>query len=134
MVESVIKHFYTGLENGVLLAARCAKCSHLTFPPTTACEKCGSFDVSDAKLSGKGTLQFLSHGTAPPPNPRFNDIAPYAYGHIVLEEGVWVQAIVRGVDTDPKTMRQIYDRGPTKVVLDILRTDDLPVMAFRLAV
>lgn len=133
MPDSLIKHYYEGLDHGVLIARRCSQCNHLTFPPTTACEKCGSFDQSELKLSGKGTLQFLSHGVAPPPNPRFADLAPYPYGHIVLDEGVVVQAIVRGIGTDPKTMRDIYDRGPTKVVLDVLRTKDLPVMAFKLA-
>lgn len=131
MAESVIKHFYNGLENGVLLAGRCNKCRHLTFPVTTACEKCGSFDLIDTKLTGKGRLEFVSHGTAPPPHPRFADMAPYAYGHIVLEEGVHVQAIIRDVKTDPKTMRAMYDRGPVNVVLDVLRTPDLPVMAFK---
>jgi len=133
MSDSVIKHFYTGLEHGILLAARCTKCGHVTFPPTTACETCGSFDVADTKLSGKGTLQFLSHGAAPPPHPRFADIAPYPYGHIVLDEGIVVQAIVRGVDTDPRTLRGIFDRGPAKVTLEVLRTQDLPVMTFKLA-
>ena len=132
MPDSVIKHFYDGLDHGVLIGAQCVKCSHVTFPPTTACEECGSSEVKDTKLSGKGTLQFLSHGVAPPPNPRFANMAPYAYGHIILDEGVVVNAIVRDVATDPKTMREIYDRGPAKVVLDVLRTTDLPVMTFKL--
>lgn len=132
MPESVIKHFYDGLEHGVLLAARCSKCSHLTFPPTTACEKCGCFALSETKLSGRGTLEFVSHGAAPPPNPRFADIAPYPYGHIVLDEGIVVQAIIQGVSTDPHALRKIYERGPVKVELDVLRTKDLPVMAFKL--
>ncbi|GMV19183.1 MAG: hypothetical protein HS104_20460 [Polyangiaceae bacterium] len=132
MPDSVIKHFYDGLDHGVLIGAQCKQCQHVTFPPTTACEQCGGSALQDKKLSGKGTLHFLSHGVAPPPNPRFADIAPYAYGHIVLEEGIVVNAIVRDVATDPKTMSEIYARGPSKVVFDVLRTPDLPVMAFKL--
>lgn len=130
MPHSIIKLYYEGLEHGVLIAKRCSSCNHITFPPTTACERCGSFDQTELELSGKGKLQYLSHGA---PSPRFAEIALYPHGHIVLEEGIVVQAIVLGVETDPGTVRDIYEGGPTPVVLDVLRTQDLPVMAFKLA-
>ena len=40
------------------------------------------------------------------PNPRFNDIAPYAYGHVKLEEGVFVQGIITGIAIDPESLRK----------------------------
>ncbi len=46
-MESVIRRYYDGLGNGVLHANRCSSCGKLTFPPTTCCEHCGSWQVED---------------------------------------------------------------------------------------
>ncbi len=131
MAESIIKQYYDALGQGKLLAKKCNKCGTVTFPPTTACQSCGSPDQKWQELSGKGQLHFVSHGMAPPPNPRFSEIAPYAYGHIRLEEGVFVQAIITGVDIDPDTLRTYFEQGLVDVVPDIQEVKGLNVLAFK---
>jgi len=97
MADSIIKGYYEDLKKNKLIGKKCASCGKITFPPTTLCEHCGSRDVEPFALSGEGELLYVSHSMAPPPNPRFNGIAPYAYGHVKLAEGVFVQGIITGV-------------------------------------
>lgn len=130
--DSAIKIYYDGLRKGVLKARKCRSCGGYTFPPTTCCEHCGSWNLDWAELSGKGTLLFATHNISPACHPRFESIAPYVYGHLRLEEGITVQAIIRGVEATPEALRAVFDRGPVPVVADVLMMEDLPVLAFRL--
>lgn len=131
MPESIVKKYYDGLGEGKLLATRCEKCKGITFPPTTLCEHCGSSEIEWIACSGKGKLLFLSHGIAPAPNPRFAELAPYAYGHVELEEGVFIQSIITSVKIDPASLRKWFENGPVDVEPDILNVQGLPVLAFR---
>ncbi|MFH2114501.1 MAG: zinc ribbon domain-containing protein [Spirochaetota bacterium] len=130
MAESIIKHYYDALKEGKLAGKKCGDCGKISFPPTTACSHCGCFNQSWMELSGKGRMMYVSHSMAPPPNPRFNGIAPYAYGHILLEEGVWIQAVVTGVAIDPENLRACYEKGETAVIKDIQELGDLHILAF----
>ena len=129
--ESAIKIYYDGLRHGVLKARKCRSCGGYTFPPTTCCEHCGSWDLDWVELSGKGTLLFATHNIAPACHPRFESIAPYVYGHLRLEEGITVQAIIRGIKPTPEALRAVFEGGPVPVVADIMTMEDLPVLAFR---
>jgi hypothetical protein len=133
MKESLIKQHYDALKTGKPRAHKCKQCAHVTFPITTACETCGSFEYEDVVLSGKGTLLYASHGVAPPPHPRFARFAPYMYGHIKLAEGIYTQAMIRGIEGTPEAAAKLFAKLPLPVVLDVLETADLPVMAFKLA-
>ncbi len=53
------------------------------------------------------------------------------FGHVILDEGVPVQGIVKGIEPTPEATRAIFEAGPAAVVLDVLETADLPVIAFR---
>lgn len=131
MPESIVKGYYDSLKKGKIIATKCKACQKYTFPPTTLCEHCGSGELEWTEFSGSGKLLFVSHGIAPPPNPRFNELAPYAYGHVVLEEGVFVQAIITGVEVDPEVLNKYFEKGPVNVVADILEVNGLPVLAFK---
>ena len=131
MTDSIIKRYYDALGQGKLMGKKCDQCGEVTFPPTTACNSCGSYEQTWVELSGKGKLLYVSHGMAPPPNPRFNDLAPYAYGHIRLEEDVYPQAIITGVSIDPETLKGFFDKGPVDVVPDVLEVQGLNVLAFK---
>jgi len=130
---SVIERYYDALGKGRLLAHKCTRCGRYTFPPTTCCEHCGAWDYEAVTLSGRGKLLYASHGIAPPPHPRFAEIAPCVYGQVMLEEGVAVQAIVRGVEPTPAALRALFERGPVPVKATVIRTADLPVLGFEFA-
>ena len=70
---------------------------------------------------------------SPACHPRFNELAPYVYGHVRLDEGITVQAIVRGVQPTADALCALYERAPVPVVADVMQTPDLPVLVFRLA-
>ncbi|MBF0528700.1 MAG: OB-fold domain-containing protein [Deltaproteobacteria bacterium] len=132
MPESVVKYYYDQLGQGKIMARKCQKCTTITFPPTSACEQCGSTAQDWVELSGQGKLLFVTHGIAPPPNPRFADLAPYVYGHLRLEEGVYFQAIINGVEPDPAVLRELYEKGPVDVKADIVDIKGLNVLAFKI--
>lgn len=134
MTTSLIQQYYEGLAEGRFVGAYCNACQRYSFPPTSACEQCGSFNVEPRQLSGKGTLLFASHNIAPPPHPRFVDMSPYVYGHVLLEEGVVVQGIIAGVEPTPEAVRALYEQGEQPVEMTVLKRDDLSVLSFRLGV
>jgi hypothetical protein len=105
----------------------------LRVPITIACAGCGSGDFDEVTLAGTGTLHYAAHNIAPAPHPRFASIAPYVFGHVILDEGITVQGIVKGIEPTAEATRALFEGGPTGVTLDVLVTDDLPVIAFRLS-
>ncbi|MFT3698659.1 MAG: zinc ribbon domain-containing protein [Kofleriaceae bacterium] len=131
-MTSIIQQHYEALKANKLVAHKCHACRHITFPMTTACESCGSSSYTDVTIAGKGTLRFASHGAAPPPHPRFAKVAPYVYGHIELADGIFMQAIIRGVEGTPEAVAKLYGKLPASVELDVMETEDLPVIAFKL--
>lgn len=131
MPESLIKRYYDALGEGNLLGTKCKICQGYTFPPTTACQHCGSPKVETIYLSGKGKMLYASHGIAPPPNPRLNEIAPYVYGHIMLDEGIPVQAIITGIKPEPEVLQEYFKRGAVDVQPDILNIQGLNILAFK---
>jgi uncharacterized OB-fold protein len=131
---SVIRAYYEGLAAGTVLASACKSCGRLSFPPTGCCEHCGSWDVETRPLSGRATLLYASHNITPACHPRFAAIAPYVYGHLRLEEGPVVQAIVLGVQATPQDLQRLFDRGPVPARAEVMRMEDLPVLAFRVSI
>jgi uncharacterized OB-fold protein len=70
---------------------------------------------------------------APPPNPRFSELAPYAYGLVELEtENIVVFGIITNAAVDAETMDKYYRECPMAVVADIIEVKGLPILAFRL--
>jgi uncharacterized OB-fold protein len=129
---SMLRSYYEGLAKGVFLGAICKSCGAYTFPPTGCCEHCGSWDVAPAELSGDATLLYATHNITPACHPRFEKYAPYVYGHLKLKEGPIVQAIILGIEATPKALRALLERGPVPAKAETLKTDDLPVIAFRI--
>lgn len=131
-VISVIERHYQALRENRLVGHRCRACGAYTVPITTACASCGSGGYDEVTLAGTGTLHYAAHNIAPAPHPRFAELAPYVFGHVILDEGVPVQGIVKGIEPTSEATRALFERGPAKVALDVLLTGDLPVVAFRI--
>jgi uncharacterized OB-fold protein len=132
-VASAIERHYQALGENRLLGHRCTACGDWTVPITTACGSCGSGEYEEVTLAGTGTLLYAAHNIAPAPHPRFAELAPYVFGHVILDEGVAIQGIVKGIEPTPEATRALFEGGPVPVVLDVLVTADLPVVAFRFA-
>jgi uncharacterized OB-fold protein len=132
-VASAIERHYQALAENRLLGHRCTACGEWTVPITIACGSCGNGSYEEVTLAGTGTLLYAAHNIAPAPHPRFAELAPYVFGHVILTEGVAVQGIVKGIEPTPEATRTLFEGGPVPVVLDVLVTADLPVVAFRLA-
>lgn len=130
---SALRWYYEGLAQNTYRAMKCHSCGGYTFPPTGCCEHCGSWEVEGTELSGKATLLFATHNISPACHPRFEKIAPYVYGHLVLQEGPVVQAIILGVEAKPDALHALFKQGPVPAQAETLKMDDLPVIAFRIA-
>lgn len=125
-----VEAYQAGLTRGELLAQRCLTCAELTFPPSGGCDHCGSSAVEWARLSGRGTLLFATHDLAPAWHPRLEGVGDYAFGQIRLEEGVVVQAIVTGAPVTPRVLHALFEHGTIPVVATLVKTGDLPLLAF----
>jgi uncharacterized OB-fold protein len=95
--ESDDEFFWRGVEDGRLLIARCAECSHLQHPPTPMCPNCGSVEWLDQEASGRGTVH--SWIVSRHPNGTDDtDEAPRIVVLVQLEEGVRVVSNLREID------------------------------------
>ena len=77
------EYFWAGVEEGRLLARRCARCSYLQHPPSPMCPRCGSVAWEVHELSGRGVVYswiISRHPTAPEQSPRIVAL-------VELEEG-----------------------------------------------
>jgi uncharacterized OB-fold protein len=132
MANSVVKEYYDLLEKQQLLGHKCCKCNQITFPPTSSCSNCGSFDYENIVISGKGVVHFISHGMNPPPNPRFTDLAPYAYGLVELSEGIIVYGLITNIKIETEVLEEYYEKCPVAVQADIIKAKGLPILAFKI--
>lgn len=131
-MTSIVQQHYDGLAEGTLRAHKCTECGFLTFPMTTCCTECGCFTYDEVDLAGTGSLLFASHNVAPATHPRFSELAPYVFGHVMLDEGIVAQGIVTGIEPTPEAIAELYEHGPTPVEAEPLAMNDLPVLAFRI--
>lgn len=84
-------------ERPQLIAARCRRCSELTFPYQESCPACTSREVEEKLLSGRGTLWTWTVQHFPPPSPPYvgpadpADFEPLAVGYVEMPEGIRVE-------------------------------------------
>ena len=100
-----------------LLGARCDACARHHFPVSSRCPYCGSDTVSEAELSGHGTLWAWTAVTAAPPG--YPGPVPFGFGVVELPEGVRV--VTRLTEPDPA---KLAFGMPVHLVVDELLTDD----------
>ena len=79
-----VSEFAVHLKDGRLMASRCKKCGHTSFPPRADCPKCLSGEFEYFQLSGEGTLVTYTRIDAAPAG--FEDMAPYVVGVVDLKE------------------------------------------------
>ena len=94
--------FWRGVDDGRLVIARCAECSHLQHPPTPMCPRCGSVEWAVQEASGRGTVHswIVSHH---PNRTDETDERSQIVVLVELEEGVRLVSNLR--DIDPQDVR-----------------------------
>jgi uncharacterized OB-fold protein len=79
-----VSDFASHLKDGRLMASRCRKCGHESFPPRADCPECLAGEFEWFEISGRGTLNTYTRIEAAPAG--FEDLGPYTLGVVDLEE------------------------------------------------
>jgi uncharacterized OB-fold protein len=111
-------------ENPALLASRCQNCGVAAFPVAESCLACGSQDVAQEELPGRGTLWTWTVQQFMPKAPynsgeTMETFVPYGVGYLELPGGVRVEG--RLTENDPGKIKIGMDM---KVVFEPFRTDE----------
>ncbi len=79
-----VSDFAKHLKDGRIMASKCTKCGHVSYPPRADCPQClhGEFEYSE--ISGKGTLLTYTRIEAAPAG--FESHVPFIVGVVDLEE------------------------------------------------
>jgi uncharacterized OB-fold protein len=91
------KPYWDGLNEGRLVLQACGRCGKVRHYPRPMCDACYSFDTRWIEASGKGKVHSwtVAHHAF---NPGFKDELPYVLVTVDLDEGVRLQAPLRGVE------------------------------------
>jgi len=79
-----VTDFADHLKDGHLMASKCKKCGHESFPPKADCNKCLSGDFEYTEYSGQAKLLSYTKIHAAPTG--FEDTVPYTIGVVDLKE------------------------------------------------
>jgi uncharacterized protein len=117
------RHFWDGTRAGELRLQKCAKCSHVYFPPRPFCARCGSREVDVLRASGRATLySYVIHHR---PTPGF--VPPYSIAVVELEEGPRMMTNIVEVEQTPEALQLDM---PLEVVFERL-SDSISLPLFR---
>ncbi len=118
--------FWEGLSQHRLMLQKCSGCGRIRHYPRPLCDSCYSFDVNWVQASGRGKVHSWTvtyHAFV----PGFRDLVPYVLATVDLEEGVRMNAQLRGVDPEAVRIglpvRVDYEQAREGLVLPILRAE-----------
>ena len=81
-------NFFNALLDGKLVGQKCRDCGSYTCPPKATCDNCGSRNLEDVEMSGKGRIvTFTTTYVAP---AGYSDESPYTVAMVELDEGPWI--------------------------------------------
>jgi uncharacterized OB-fold protein len=100
VITSDNEAFWAAIDDGSLVAQRCASCGRLRHPPRPMCPECSSLSFEMLPLSGRGTVYSyaLLHY---PQHPAFE--YPVLAAVVDLDEGV--RLVTNLVGVDPQDVR-----------------------------
>jgi uncharacterized OB-fold protein len=115
-----------------LLGGRCTACAVLRFPAASACEQCGSAELTVEELVPVGELWTWTTQEFRPPSPPYvgddvDNFQPFLLGYIELQGEVRVESRLVGVDA-----RTARIGAEMRLVPLVVRTDadGEPVVTF----
>ncbi len=79
-----------------LVGSRCTSCEAILFPERIRCSQCGSIELEDQQLSGRGTIFTVTTVFEAPRG--FESQVPYFAALVELEEGPMICAMLTDVD------------------------------------
>jgi uncharacterized OB-fold protein len=92
------REFYEGARRHELMLMRCKACGAWRLPSRPRCPDCWSTDTEWARASGRGTLH--SFGIMHQKFPGFEDVVPYNFVTVELEEGPRIVSNVIGMPNE----------------------------------
>jgi len=79
-----------------LVGSQCTSCKKISFPERIRCTQCGSTELKDQRLSGRGTIFTVTRVFEAPRG--FGSQVPYFAALVELEEGPIICAMLTDVD------------------------------------
>lgn len=100
-----------------LQATRCGACQAIHFPPRSRCLQCGSENLEEVRLSGRGRVLALTRVYQPPRG--FSDAVGTLTALIELQEGIRITAQLTDVESE-----EVETGQEVEMVVRRLRTDE----------
>jgi len=130
MKERIVKKFYDGLEEGIIYGRKCKECGAIEFPPHYACNTCGYHETEWVTLSGKAMLHSCVLPGPQTARKEYQEIGPYCFGEVELEEGARINALIFGVSR--KNVAEISAKLPVPVNAFIAQRDGFKTVYFKI--
>lgn len=89
-----VSGFKEGLKVSELRGSLCEECENLMLPPRIICNRCGSTNLKEFCIEGKGRIKTKT--VIYVPLTKFQDLCPYTVGIIELDEGPMITGMIIG--------------------------------------
>jgi hypothetical protein len=129
-LEKTVKMFYDNLEEDKITGKKCNCCGNVEFPPTYACNACGSTDLEWYEISGKAKLRSVIMPSVLANRPFLKEFGPYAFGDVEIEEGTQLNGTVIGITK--KNRNEILQNLPVDVHAKIVQLNGYKTVIFEL--
>lgn len=116
-MEKIVKTYYDKLREGKIMGRKCLDCGVVEWPPHIGCNACGSRNVEWVEMSGKGKMIQMVMPSPITMKPEMDGIKPYCLAVVETEEGVAVNAMVRGVNKRNKAAVDAMMPAPVHAVI-----------------
>lgn len=133
-MERIVKRYYDSLEEGKMMGRKCLRCGAVEFPPVIACNTCSGMEMEWVEISGRGKLfDFILPGVLSS-KPQNEELQPYCFGCVELEEGSRFNAIVCGVSKKNKQeiVTKLQNNLPLPIKARIIQKDGYKTVVFDL--
>jgi hypothetical protein len=115
--------FFESVHEHAMELQKCNSCSRFWYYPAPICPHCGSLEYTWTPVSGRATV--YSFTWVHRPAPGFEDLVPYAYALVELDEGPILATNIVETDADKLKIGQ-----PVEVTYQDF-TDEITLPLFR---
>lgn len=130
-LERIVKRFYDSLEEGKIMGRKCQRCGAVEFPPVIACNTCSGIDMQWVEMSGNGKMTDIVLPGVMSIKPQNEDLQPYCFACVEMEEGSRFNAIVCGVSK--KNKQEMLAKLPVPIRAKIIQREGYRTVVFDVA-